>query len=197
MPEEEYDLAGFAVGIVDKKDIITGENLKDGDVLIGMASTGVHSNGFSLVRKIFEMTKESLDTYYDELGTTLGEALIAPTRIYVKALKAVKDAGVKVKACSHITGGGFYENIPRMLPEGKRAIVEKNSYEIPAIFKLMAAKGNVSEQMMYNTYNMGLGMIVAVDPADVDKTMEAMRSAGDTPYVVGKIVDGDKGVDLI
>ncbi len=197
MPEEEYDLAGFAVGIVDKKDIITGENLKDGDVLIGMASTGVHSNGFSLVRKIFEMTKESLDTYYDELGCTLGEALIAPTRIYVKALKAVKDAGVRVKACSHITGGGFYENIPRMLPEGKRAVVEKNSYEVPAIFKLMAAKGNVSEQMMYNTYNMGLGMIVAVDPADVDKTMEAMRSAGDTPYVVGKIVDGEKGVDLV
>ena len=197
MPEEEYDLAGFAVGIVDKKDIITGQELKDGDVLIGMASTGVHSNGFSLVRKIFEMTKESLDTYYDELGTTLGEALIAPTRIYVKALKAVKDAGVRVKACSHITGGGFYENIPRMLPEGKRAVVEKNSYEIPAIFKLMAKKGNVSEQMMYNTYNMGLGMIVAVDPADVDKTMEAMRSAGDTPYVVGKIVDGEKGVDLV
>lgn len=197
MPEEEYDLAGFAVGIVDKKDIITGQELKDGDVLIGMASTGVHSNGFSLVRKIFEMTKESLDTYYDELGTTLGEALIAPTRIYVKALKAVKDAGVRVKACSHITGGGFYENIPRMLPEGKRAVVEKNSYEIPAIFKLMAKKGNVSEQMMYNTYNMGLGMIVAVDPSDVDKTMEAMRSAGDTPYVVGKIIDGEKGVDLV
>ncbi len=197
MPEDEYDLAGFAVGIVDKKDIITGENLKDGDVLIGMASTGVHSNGFSLVRKIFEMTKESLDTYYDELGCTLGEALIAPTRIYVKALKAVKDAGVRVKACSHITGGGFYENIPRMLPEGKRAVVEKDSYEVPAIFKLMAKKGNVSEQMMYNTYNMGLGMIVAVDPADVDKTMEAMRSAGDTPYVVGKIVDGEKGVDLV
>ena len=197
MPEEEYDLAGFAVGIVDKKDIITGENLKDGDVLIGMASTGVHSNGFSLVRKIFDMTKESLDTYYDELGCTLGEALIAPTRIYVKALKAVKDAGVRVKACSHITGGGFYENIPRMLPEGKRAVVEKNSYEVPAIFKLMAKKGNVSEQMMYNTYNMGLGMIVAVDPADVDKTMEAMRSAGDTPYVVGKIIDGEKGVDLV
>ncbi|MCR5580109.1 MAG: phosphoribosylformylglycinamidine cyclo-ligase [Pseudobutyrivibrio sp.] len=197
MPEEEYDLAGFAVGIVDKKDIITGADLKDGDVLIGMASTGVHSNGFSLVRKIFDMTKESLDKYYDELGCTLGEALIAPTRIYVKALKAVKDAGVRVKACSHITGGGFYENIPRMLPEGKRAVVEKDSYEVPAIFKLMAREGNVSEQMMYNTYNMGIGMIVAVDPADVDKTMEAMRSAGDTPYVVGKIVDGDKGVDLV
>ena len=197
MPEDEYDLAGFAVGVVDKKDIITGENLKDGDVLIGMASTGVHSNGFSLVRKIFEMTKESLDTYYDELGMTLGEALIAPTRIYVKALKAVKDAGVRVKACSHITGGGFYENIPRMLPEGKRAAVEQKSYESPPIFKLMAKVGNVDEQMMYNTYNMGLGMIVAVDPADVDKTMEAMKSAGDTAYIVGKIIDGEKGVDLV
>ena len=197
MPEEEYDLAGFAVGIVDRKDIITGENLKDGDVLIGMASTGVHSNGFSLVRKIFKMDKASLDTYYDELGTTLGEALIAPTRIYVGAMKSIKDAGVTVKACSHITGGGFYENIPRMLPEGKHAVVEKNSYEIPPIFKLMAREGNVDEQMMYNTYNMGLGMIVAVDPADVDKTMEAIKAAGDTPYVVGKITDGDKGVTLV
>ncbi len=196
MPEDEYDLAGFAVGVVDKKDIITGQELKDGDVLIGMASSGVHSNGFSLVRKIFEMTKESLDTYYDELGMTLGEALLAPTRIYVHALKEVKKAGVRVKACSHITGGGFYENIPRMLPEGKHAVVEKNSYPVPAIFKLMAEKGNVEEQMMYNTYTMGLGMIVAVDPADVEKTMEAMRAAGDTPYVVGKIIDGEKGVTL-
>ena len=197
MPEEEYDLAGFAVGIVDRKDIITGENLKDGDVLIGMASKGVHSNGFSLVRKIFKMDKASLDTYYDELGTTLGEALSAPTRIYVGAMKSIKDAGVTVKACSHITGGGFYENIPRMLPEGKHAVVEKDSYEIPPIFKLMAREGNVDEQMMYNTYNMGLGMIVAVDPADVDKTMEAIKAAGDTPYVVGKITDGDKGVTLV
>ena len=196
MPENDYDLAGFAVGVVDRKDIITGANLKAGDILIGMASSGVHSNGFSLVRKIFEMTKESLDTYYEELGTTLGEALIAPTRIYVKALKAVKNAGVTIKACSHITGGGFQENIPRMLPEGKRAVIEKNSYEIPAIFKLMAKVGNIEEEMMYNTYNMGLGMVVAVDPADVDKTMEAMKSAGDVPYVVGKIIDGEKGVDL-
>ena len=197
MPEDDYDLAGFAVGIVDKKDIITGENLKDGDVLIGMASTGVHSNGFSLVRKVFEMTKESLDTYYDELGCTLGEALIAPTRIYVKALKAVKDAGVTVKACSHITGGGFYENVPRMLIDGKRAVIEKNSYDMPPIFDLMAKKGDIDEHMMYHTFNSGLGMIVAVDPADVEKTMEAMRSAGDKPYVVGKIVNGEKGVDLV
>ena len=196
MPEDEYDLAGFAVGVVDEKDLITGENLKDGDVLIGMASSGVHSNGFSLVRKVFEMTTESLNTYYDELGATLGETLLAPTRIYVKALKAVKEAGVTIKACSHITGGGFYENIPRMLKEGTHAVVKKDSYPVPPIFKLMAEKGNIEEQMMYNTYNMGLGMIVAVDPADVDKTMEAMRAAGDTPYVVGSIKEGEKGVTL-
>lgn len=197
MPEDDYDLAGFAVGVCDKKDMITGENLKAGDVLIGMASSGVHSNGFSLVRKVFEITKESLDTYYDELGTTLGEALLAPTRIYVKALKKVKEAGVTVKACSHITGGGFYENIPRMLKDGVCAVVEKDSYPIPPIFTLMAKEGNIEEQMMYNTYNMGIGMIVAVDPADVDKTMEAMKAAGDTPYVIGKIEEGEKGVKLV
>ncbi|MBQ8592288.1 MAG: phosphoribosylformylglycinamidine cyclo-ligase [Lachnospiraceae bacterium] len=196
MPEDEYDLAGFAVGVVDQKDLITGKDLKDGDVLIGIASSGVHSNGFSLVRKVFEMTKESLDTYYDELGTTLGEALIAPTRIYVKALKSIKEAGVTVKACSHITGGGFYENIPRMLPEGIHAVVKKDSYEVPAIFKLLQKTGNIAEEMMYNTYNMGLGMIVAVDPADKDKTMEAIKAAGDTPYVVGYTEAGEKGVTL-
>lgn len=196
MPEDEYDLAGFAVGVVDEKDIITGADLKAGDVLIGMASSGVHSNGFSLVRKIFEMTKESLDTYYDELGKTLGEALLVPTRIYVKALRSVKEAGVRVKACSHITGGGFYENVPRMLPEGKHAMIRKDSYEVPSIFKLMAKKGQVEEKMMYNTYNMGLGMVLAVDPADVDKTMEAIKAAGETPYVVGEIKDGEKGVTL-
>ena len=196
MPEDEYDLAGFAVGVVDEKDLITGENLKPGDVLIGMASSGVHSNGFSLVRKVFDMTVESLNTYYDELGATLGETLLAPTRIYVKALKAVKEAGVTVKACSHITGGGFYENVPRMLKEGTHAVINKNSYPIPPIFTLMAKKGNIEEHMMYNTYNMGLGMIVAVEPADVDKTMEAMKAAGDTPYVVGTIEAGEKGVTL-
>jgi len=196
MPEDEYDLAGFTVGVVDKKDIITGENLKAGDVLIGMASTGGHSNGFSLVRKIFKMDKETLNTYHEELGKTLGEALLAPTRIYVKALKNVKEAGVRVKACSHITGGGFYENVPRMLPEGKHAVIKKDSYEVPAIFKMMEREGNVEEHMMYNTYNMGIGMIVAVDPADVEKTMEAMRAAGDTPYVIGEIKDGEKGVTL-
>ena len=196
MPEDEYDLAGFAVGVVDEKDIITGADLKAGDVLIGMASTGGHSNGFSLVRKIFKMDKETLETYHEELGTTLGEALLAPTRIYVKALRSIKDAGVRVKACSHITGGGFYENIPRMLPEGKHAVIQKDSYEIPPIFKMMAREGKVEEQMMYNTYNMGLGMILAVDPADVEKTMDAIRAAGDTPYVVGEIKDGEKGVTL-
>ncbi len=196
MEEDEYDLAGFAVGIIDKKDLITGEEVTPGDVLIGIASSGVHSNGFSLVRKVFEMTKESLDTYYEELGTTLGEALLAPTRIYVKALKNVKDAGVRIHGCSHITGGGFYENVPRMLREGTRAVIEKNSYQVPPIFRLMAEKGNIEEQMMYNTFNMGLGMVLAAAPEDVEKAMEAIRLAGDTPYVVGRIEAGEKGVDL-
>ena len=196
MPEDEYDLAGFSVGIVDEKDIITGADLAAGDVLIGMASSGVHSNGFSLVRKIFSMDTDTLNTYHEELGKTLGEALLAPTRIYVKALREVKEAGVRVKACSHITGGGFYENIPRMLPEGKHAVIRKDSYEVPAIFQMMAREGKVEEQMMYNTYNMGIGMIVAVDPADVDKTIAAMKAAGDTPYIVGEIKDGEKGVTL-
>ena len=196
MPEDEYDLAGFSVGVCEKKDLIDGSTIKAGDVLIGVASSGVHSNGFSLVRKIFDMTKESLGTYYDELGKTLGEALIEPTRIYVHMMKSVKNAGVKVKGCSHITGGGFYENVPRMLPEGKRAVIEKNSYEVPAIFKLMQKKGQIDDQMMYNTYNMGLGMVLCVDPADVDKTLEAVKASGETPYVVGKIEDGEKGVTL-
>ena len=195
-PEDEYDLAGFAVGIVDKKDLITGKELKGGETLIGIASSGVHSNGFSLVRKIFEMTKESLETYYDELGTTLGEALLAPTKIYVKALKSLKNGGVKVKACSHITGGGFYENIPRMLPEGVHAVVHKDSYEVPAIFKLMAEKGNVEEKVMYNTYNMGIGMVIAVDPADTDKALALLEEAGEKAYVVGETVEGEAGVTL-
>ena len=198
MPEEDYDLAGFAVGVCDKKEMITGEHLQAGDVLIGMASTGVHSNGFSLVRKVFEkeMTREGLDTYYDALGKTLGEALLAPTRIYVKALKSIKNAGVTVKACSHITGGGFYENVPRMLKEGTRAVIKKDSYEVPAIFKMLAEKGDIAEEMMYDTFNMGLGMIVAVDPADVEKTMEAIKATGDVPYVIGSIEAGEKGVTL-
>ena len=198
MPEEDYDLAGFAVGVCDKKEMITGEKLEAGDVLIGMASTGVHSNGFSLVRKVFEkeMNKEGLNTYYDSLGKTLGEALLAPTRIYVKALKNIKKSGVTVKACSHITGGGFYENVPRMLKDGVRAVIRKDSYPVPPIFKLLAEKGKIEEKMMYNTFNMGLGMVVAVDEADVDKTMAAIKAAGDQPYVVGTIENGEKGVTL-
>jgi len=195
-PEGEYDLAGFAVGVVDEKNLITGKELQAGDVLIGMASSGVHSNGFSLVRKIFDMSKESLHTYYDELGKTLGEALLAPTKIYVKALRMIKKAGTKIKACSHITGGGFYENVPRMLSEGVTAVIEKDSYPIPPVFTLLAKTGEIDEKMMYNTYNMGIGMIVAVDPSDVDKTMEAIKAAGETPYVIGRIEAGEKGVTL-
>ena len=197
MPEEEYDLAGFAVGVVERKDLIDGKDLKAGDVLIGMASSGVHSNGFSLVRKVFEMTTESLNTYYDQLGKTLGETLLAPTKIYVKALKAVKEAGVRVKACSHIAGGGFYENVPRMLKDGVCAVIEKDSYPVPPIFGLMAEKGDIEEHMMYNTFNMGIGMVVAVDPADAEKTMEAIKAAGETPYVIGKIEEGEKDVKLV
>mgnify|MGYP001121804090 CR=1 FL=1 len=195
-PVDEYDLAGFAVGVVDEKDLITGKDIKAGDTLIGIASSGVHSNGFSLVRKVFRMTTEALNTYYDCLGETLGEALIRPTRIYVKALKNVKEAGVTLKGCSHITGGGFYENIPRMLPEGVRAVVKKDSYPVLPIFKMLQEEGNITEEMMYNTFNMGLGMILAVDPADVDKTMEALKAAGETPYVVGSAEAGEKGVTL-
>ena len=196
-PEDEYDLAGFAVGVVDEKDIISGKDLAEGDVLIGIASSGVHSNGFSLVRKVFEMTRESLDTYYDELGKTLGEALIEPTKIYVKALKSVKKSGVRIKACSHITGGGFYENIPRMLKEDTRAVVKKDSYEVPAIFKLLQKTGDIDEHMMYNTYNMGIGMVIAVDPGDTEKALAALEAAGETAYEIGIITVGEKGVALV
>lgn len=196
MPEDEYDLAGFAVGVAEEKELITGKDIREGDVLVGIASSGVHSNGFSLVRKVFDMTREGLDTYYGELGTTLGEALLAPTRIYVKALAAVKDAGVRIKGCSHITGGGFYENIPRMLPEGICGVVEKGSYEVPAIFGLIQKNGNIDEKVMYNTYNMGLGMVLAVDASDVDKVMAALSQAGETAYVVGRCEAGEKGVVL-
>ena len=195
-PEDEYDLAGFAVGIVDKKDMITGAELKSGDTLIGIASSGVHSNGFSLVRKVFEMTAESLGTYYEELGTTLGDALIRPTKIYVKALRSVKEAGVRIHACSHITGGGFYENVPRMLTDNTHAVIRKDSYPVPPIFGLLARTGGIEEKMMYNTYNMGLGMILAVSADDADRTMEALKAAGETAYVVGQIEEGEKGVTL-
>ena len=192
MPEEEYDLAGFAVGVVDEKDLITGENIKAGDALIGIASSGIHSNGFSLVRKVFNVNKENLYRYVDSLGMTLGEALITPTRIYVKALKSVKDAGVVIKGCSHITGGGFYENIPRMLPDGIGARINRNSYEVPPVFDLLQKTGNITDQMMYNTYNMGIGMVLCVDPADADKTMRALKAAGEKAYLIGETVAGEK-----
>ena len=195
-PEDEYDLAGFAVGIVDEKDLITGKDIKAGDVLVGIASSGIHSNGYSLVRKVFPMEKEALNEYREELGKTLGEALLTPTKIYVKALKAVKEAGITIKGCSHITGGGFYENIPRMLPDGARAVVKKDSYEVPAIFRLLAKEGDIAEEMMYNTYNMGIGMMLALDPKDAEKAIEALKAVGEEAYVVGSIEAGEKGVTL-
>ncbi len=196
MPKIEYDVAGFCVGVAEKKDLITGENIKSGDTLIGIASNGVHSNGFSMVRKIFKMKKEYLEKYNEDLGTTLGEALLKPTIIYVKALRSIKEAGVTIKGCSHITGGGFFENIPRMLPEGIRALIKKDSYEVPPIFRLMQKKGEVEEQQMYNTFNMGLGMVLAVDPQDADKTIAAIEAAGEKAFVVGSCISGKKGVDL-
>lgn len=196
MPEDEYDIAGFAVGVVEKKDMITGADLKEGDVLLGIASSGVHSNGFSLVRKVFPMDRKTLETYREELGKTLGEALLAPTKIYVKALKGVREAGVRIKGCSHITGGGFYENVPRMLPEGVRAVIRKDSYEVPAIFRMLAREGSIAEEMMYNTFNMGIGMVVAADAADAEKAKRAIEAAGETAFVIGQIEKGEKGVTL-
>ena len=195
MPDEEYDLAGFTVGIGEKDKLVSGEHLKAGDAIIGVASSGIHSNGFSLIRKVFNINSETIAVKYDELGTTLGETLLTPTRIYVKPLLTLMD-NVRVNAISHITGGGFYENIPRMLPDGIRAEVKKDSYEVPALFKLMAKKGNIDEHMMYNTFNMGVGMILAVDPADADKTIEAIKSAGEDAFVIGQTVAGEKGVTL-
>lgn len=195
-PEDEYDLAGFAVGIVDEKDLITGKNLVEGDQLIGIASSGIHSNGYSLVRKVFPMEKTALDKYYDELGSTLGEALLTPTKIYVKALTAITDAGITIKGCSHITGGGFYENIPRMLPEGIHAVIQKDSYDIPAIFKLMQKTGNIDDEMMYNTYNMGIGMLIAVSKDNADETIKALQNAGEKAFLVGECKNGTTGVTL-
>ena len=191
-PEDEYDLAGFSVGAADKKNLITGENIKAGDVLVGIASSGVHSNGFSLVRKVFQMNEDNLIRYNPELGKPLGEALIEPTKIYVKALKAVRESGVTIKGCSHITGGGFYENIPRMLPDGICAKVKKDSYEVPAIFKLLQSAGKIEERIMYNTYNMGIGMVIAVDPDDADKAVRALEAAGENAYIIGEAAASDK-----
>lgn len=191
-PEDEYDLAGFAVGVADEKDIITGNDIKPGDKLVGIASSGVHSNGFSLVRKIFEVNESNLKEYYPELGATLGDTLLTPTKIYVKALRAVREAGIRIKGCSHITGGGFYENIPRMLPEGIEARVYKDSYPVLPIFDLMKKKGQLEEKMMYNTFNMGIGMVIALDEADADKAVEALRASGENAYVIGDTVSASK-----
>lgn len=196
MPEDEYDLAGFAVGVADRKDIIDGKDIKAGDVLVGIASSGVHSNGFSLIRKIFRMDEKSLSRYYDELGCSLGDALLTPTIIYVKALDAVKNAGIRIKGCSHITGGGFYENIPRMLPDGISAKIDKTSYPVHPIFSLMQNEGRIDEHVMYNTYNMGLGMILAVDAGDADITIEAVEGAGEKAYIIGETISSDTGVEL-
>lgn len=197
-PVDEYDLAGFSVGIVDKKDMITGKELKPGDVLVGMASSGIHSNGYSLVRSVFSMKTDNLNRTYESLESdlTLGETLLTPTKIYVKALRSIKEAGVTIKACSHITGGGFYENIPRMLKIGTHAVIEKSSFVIPPIFKMLAKDGEVKEEAMFNTYNMGVGMIIAVDKADVDKAVEAIQAAGETAYIMGEIQAGKKGITL-
>lgn len=196
MPEDEYDLAGFCVGVADRKDIIDGSTIKPGDVLIGLASSGVHSNGFSLVRKIFQMNEQSLSRYYTELGKSLGDELLTPTKIYVKALDGIKQAGIRLKGCSHITGGGFFENIPRMLPKGVLARVRKDSYPVPPVFSLMQSEGRIEEQMMYNTYNMGLGMVLAVSGEDADRTVKAVKDAGEEAYIVGETAEGDTGVEL-
>ena len=196
-PEDEYDLAGFAVGVADEKDLITGENIKPGDKLVGIASSGVHSNGFSLVRRVFDVNETNLKRFYPELGATLGEALLTPTKIYVKALRAVRDAGITIKGCSHITGGGFYENIPRMLPEGIVARVNKDSYPVLPIFRLMQKKGEIDEKIMYNTFNMGIGMVLALDSAEAEKAVEALKAAGEDAYIIGETVSGaQKGVEL-
>ena len=196
-PEDEYDLAGFAVGIVDESKLVTGETICPGDTVIGIASSGVHSNGYSLIRKIFPMEEKKLTEYNERLGMTLGDALLAPTKIYVKALNSVKKAGVIIKGCSHITGGGFYENIPRMLPDGVKAVIRKDSYPIPPIFDLIKEQGEIEERMMYNTYNMGIGMMLAVAKEDEERTLEAVRLSGEKAYVIGSIEESrEKGIEL-
>lgn len=196
-PENEYDLAGFSVGVVDQKDLICGRDIRPGDVLIGLASSGVHSNGFSLVRSIFSIDEKTLGTYHEALGETLGEALLRPTKIYVRALRSIRDAGVKIKGCSHITGGGFYENVPRMLHDGVRAVICTDSYEMPPIFGMLRTEGGIEEKMMYNTFNCGIGMVMAVDEADADRTVMAAAAAGEKAAVIGRIEAGDRGVTLV
>lgn len=195
-PVDEYDLAGFSVGIVDKEKIINSENIEIGDKVIGLASSGVHSNGFSLVRKIFNVNQENLNEYKEELGKTLGEALLEPTKIYVKPVLKVLEE-VEVKGISHVTGGGFYENLPRMLNEKVALKINKNSYEIPAIFKLIQKQGNIPERDMYNTFNMGIGMALIVKKEDVQKTLQILKEAGETAYEIGEVVEGNKEINII
>lgn len=197
-PIDEYDLAGFAVGIVDRKHMITGKTIKPGNVLVGIASSGVHSNGYSLVRKVFEVNQDTLNRTYESLGgRSLGETLLTPTVIYVEALRAVKEGGITIRGCSHITGGGFYENVPRMLPEGTSAQIRMDSYEIPPIFEMLAKDGDIAREMMYNTYNMGIGMMLAVDAADADQTVKCIEQSGQKAYIIGEIIEGSKEVHLI
>lgn len=192
-PIDEYDLAGFCVGIVDKKKIIDNKTIEVGDKVIGLKSSGVHSNGFSLVRKVFDVNKENLNEYVESLGCTVGEALLKPTKIYVKSiLKLIEQ--VKVKGISHITGGGFYENMPRMLRDGVSLKIDKNSYEVPPIFKLIAERGNIPERDMYNTFNMGIGMAVIVPENEVEKSLEILRQAGEEAYLIGEVVEGNNEV---
>ena len=192
-PVDEYDLAGFCVGIVDKKKIINNKTIEIGDKVIGLKSSGVHSNGFSLVRKVFDVNKENLNEYIESLGCTVGEALLEPTKIYVKPiLKLIEH--VKVKGISHITGGGFYENMPRMLREGVALKIDKNSYEVPPIFKLIAERGNIPERDMYNTFNMGIGMAVIVPESEVEKSLEILKEAGEEAYLIGEVIAGNKEI---
>ncbi len=195
MAEDEYDIAGYSTGIVDRDKIIDPSGIKAGDAIVGIASSGVHSNGFSLVRKIFNVNDQNLKTFYPELGTSLGDALLTPTRIYVKAVLDVISK-VNVKGISHITGGGFYENIPRALPEGISAKIDKESYEVPAIFGLMQREGNIPEHDMYNTFNMGIGMTLVVDKTDAQKTVDILAENGEKAYIIGETISGDEGVVL-
>ena len=195
MEEEDYDLAGFTVGVVDRKKVIDGSRLQAGDVLLGVLSSGVHSNGFSLVRKVFGVNEENVNQYYSELGSTLGETLLAPTRIYVKPVLAAVEAA-DVKAISHITGGGFYENIPRMMREGLTARVEKASVPVPPIFSLLQKTGNIPERDMYNTFNMGVGLCMAVSPETAQSALDALNAAGEKAVVLGEVVEGNEGVVL-
>ena len=197
-PVDEYDLAGFSVGMVDEEKIIDGKSLAEGDVLIGLASSGVHSNGFSLVRKVFDVEHADLKTPMDELnGKSLGEALLEPTRIYVKAVKAVLGAGVDVHAVSHITGGGFYENVPRMMVDGLTAQIKLDSFPTLPIFSLIQKAGNIPARDMYNTFNMGIGMILAVPAAQAQAALDALAQAGETAYQIGSVVSGEAGVELV